>query len=182
MDDNKPLLTLAQLQSWQARRVEIASVMGALAQEDGVLARKIEAAKIFVDDAMENDAVFDEELLSSSPDAPTMEVAEANVSRAVLAAVGAMKGTPKAAAIRRWITVNNPEVATKLDASPAYLYTTLMRHVRGKRLAKRGKGYRLPIGSPKGETGGVVTPSDDFNQLTGNEMHATANGVEAGGI
>lgn len=101
---------------------------------------------------------------------------------AVLVAVGAMKGTPKAAAIRRWISINNPEVAAKLEASPAYLYTTLMRHVRGRRLAKRGKGYRLPISSPKGETGGPVTPSGGLNGSTPNDTHATANGVEAGGI
>ena len=85
---------------------------------------------------------------------------EENISGYVLAAVEAVGGSPKAPAIRQWIAKNNPAIETKLLANPAYLYTVLTRHVVAGRLAKRGKRYRLPSSSPKGEAGGVAPPAD----------------------
>lgn len=184
MDNNTPLLTLAQVHDWESRVIEIDESIRAQTEERAILFRKIEAAKVFMEFLPPNDdVIIDEEKIGPSPGAPAVEGAEESISGAVLAAMSSMKGAPKAATIRRWIKENNAEVGARLDASPAYLYTALMRHVRAGRLAKRGKGYRLPAVSPKGETGGDVTPSGGLNRLTPNkDTHATANGMEAGGI
>jgi hypothetical protein len=185
MNDAIPLLTVAQIQVWAARRIEIANTLATLEAEDAVLQRKLEAAKVFVDEAMKNDMAnqpHDEDGLAADPNAPSMEAAEESISHGVLAAVAAMKGAPKAVAIRKWIVTNNPDVAKKLEAHPGYLYTTLMRHVRGRRLAKRGKGYRLPINSPKGETGRAATPPGLNGHTVNDTRAASEKAPEAGGI
>ena len=183
MDQNKPLLTLAHVRGWEVRVTELAALIRAHTEEMNSLARKIEAAKVFMDPmASGEDGAEDETVLASSANTPAMEIAEESISQGVLAAVGAMSGSPKPSLIRKWIATHNPEVAVKLDASPAYLYTTLMRHVRAGRLAKRGKGYRLPPVSPKGGTGGIVTPSG-LNGQTPDDMRAAVTAApEAGGI
>ena len=182
MDQNKPLLTLAQVHGWEFRVAELAGLIHAYTEEMNALARKIEAAKVFMDPIQVDDGAEDEAVLASSANTPAMEIAEESISQGVLAAVGAMSGSPKPSVIRKWIATHNPEVAAKLDASPAYLYTTLMLHVRAGRLAKRGKGYRLPTSSPQKGTGGIVTPSG-LNGQTPDDMRAAVTAApEAGGI
>jgi hypothetical protein len=182
MDQNKPLLTLAQVNEWEARCVVLADSIRVQTEEMNNLARKIERAKAYMELlAAEDEADAEETKLASSVEVPLMEAAEESISGAVLAAVGAMPGSPKPSVIRKWIGTHNPEVAAKLDASPAYLYTTLMRHVRAGRLAKRGKGYRLPTSPLKKGTGGDSTPSDVASPFTPVDARAVEAVAEAGG-
>lgn len=161
MDHDQPLLTVGTVRAWEARLAELGDSIRAQQEEVATLTRKIEAAKVLMEALHMSDAesAFDPSELRAQDDTAAPEE---SISHAVLAAVSAMKGAPKAAAIRAWINTHNPAVGAKLEESPAYLYTTLMRHVRGGRLAKRGKGYRLPQSSPKGETGGVAPPVDSI--------------------
>ena len=82
--------------------------------------------------------------------------------------------------IRYWIAKNNPAVDAKLNASPAYFYTVLVRHTRAGRLAKRSRGYRLPQNSPKGETGGMAPPASLTSPL--DRKRIAPSDAEAGGI
>jgi len=160
MNYDQPLLTVGIVRDWEARLAELIDSIRAQQEEVIALNRKIDAAKVLME-ALPPSAA--EAIIAMPDEKPAeVEIAEASISQAVLAAVGAMKGAPKAAAIRKWISIHNPAVAAKLEASPAYLYTSLMRHVRGGRLAKRSKGYRLHNSSPKGEAGGVTPPADSI--------------------
>ena len=184
MDRDKPLLPLAEIDAWESRVVEIDELIRAQTAERAGLVRKIDAAKVFTETlpAEEKSLATNGVELACEPKAPEMEAVDESLAHEVLAAVGAMKGAPKPALIRRWINQNNPAAGDRLNAHPQYLYTALMRHVRAGRLAKRGNGYRLPISALKKGAGGVVTPSDDLNHFTPNDTRAAQTAPEAGGI
>lgn len=161
MDFDQPLLTLKTLRDWQSRQAQLVESIRAQQDEVATLTRKIDAAKnlletLSVGEGEETRAIGENPAVPAAPDSA---LADESMSHAVLAAVGAMKGAPKAAAIKKYIMMHNPAVGAKLDANPAYLYTALMRHVRAGRLVKRSKVYRLPNRSPKGETGGMAPPA-----------------------
>ena len=160
MDFDQPLLTLKTLRDWQSRQAQLVESIRAQQEEVAALTRKIDAAKNLLETLSvdEGEEARDAKESPSLTFAPDTSPADESISHAVLAAVGAMKAAPKAAAIKKWIMMHNPAVGTKLDASPAYLYTALMRHVRAGRLVKRSKVYRLPNRSPKGETRGMAPP------------------------
>jgi len=178
MNYDQPLLTVGIVRDWEARLVELIDSIRVQQEEVIALNRKIDAAKVLME-ALPPSAA--ESIVAMTDEKPAeIEIAEASISQAVLAAVGAMKGAPRAGAIRKWISTHNPAAGAKLEASPGYLYTTLMRHVRGGRLAKRSKGYRLPNSSPKGETGGVAPPAASI--ASPSETSAPiASAAEAGG-
>jgi hypothetical protein len=152
MLDNKLILTAAQVQQlrqWQARSAQIETAMSKLRDEAADIARKLEAAKVLMGGAAE------EEVQTS--DGVAQE--EEGVPITVLRAVGTIGGAPKPAQIRDWIKANVPSAAEKLQRTPTYLYTALLRHSQQGRLIKDGEGYRLPTSSARAGTGGVAPPA-----------------------
>lgn len=153
MNNDRPILTLAPLvREWLARISQIDADLRGMTEERDTLIRKVEAAKVLMGGIPEEEGLSVESALEE-PQKAAQDGHDDSWPSAVLSAVADLGGCPKPALIRRWITKNNPIMAAKLEASPAYFYTVLMRLVRGGRLAKRGKGYRLPTSSPRGETG-----------------------------
>jgi hypothetical protein len=190
MQSDKPLLTLAQMQGWQAQADRLAEEIRGKTAELASLTRRIETAKAFVaslpDDEQVSFEATNTSISAPSGDDGCAEIAdtqEDSISGGILAAVAALGGAPKPAVIRRWIAKNNVAVDTKLVARPGYLYTALMRHVRATpaRLVKRGKGYRLPASSPKGEAGGVAPPADSVTSPS-TTCGPSQAAPEAGGI
>jgi hypothetical protein len=162
MSSNTPLLTLSQVREWELRKAEIQASIAAQTEEMATLSRKIDAARALMEALSVGEGWSD--LPPTLGDGPSQEEAEPqaapdeSISNIVLTAVGAVKAPAKAPAVKNWIVAHHPAVGAKLEANPAYLYTTLTRHVRAGRLTKRGKGYRVVQSSPKGETGGVAPP------------------------
>jgi hypothetical protein len=180
MDRDKPLLTLAQMDSWVSRVTQLDELISAQTEERAALVRKIEAARAYAELlGLDQDDSMDEADDIGDPTESVPE-SEESAAREILAAVGSLKGTPRGTVIRRWIKENNAALDARLTAHPQYLYTALARHVRRGRLVKRGKGYRLPGVSPKRGTGGPVTPSG-LNGQTPNDTRAAETAPEAGG-
>jgi hypothetical protein len=189
MHADKPLLTFAQMRDWQARADRLAEDIRVKTAELVALTRTVDAAKAYIASLPNDEQIsFENGDADAAPDMPpdkhddhdaTPGAAEESISGCILAAVAAIGGAPKPTVIRRWIAKNSPAADLKLTAQPAYIYTVLMRHVRAGRLAKRGKGYRLPTSSPKGEAGGVAPPA--VPSFTDNDTGTVASGAEAGG-
>lgn len=149
MTNDTPLLTLSQVRDWEARCVELRLLLTKSTEELDLLTLKIDAARKLID-LLPRDMAFSpsEQPVETAQATPADEQSDESISDVVLSAVVALKGSAKANVVRDWIAKNHPTVSARLDANPAYLYTSLMRHVRGGRLAKRGKSYRIPKLSP----------------------------------
>jgi hypothetical protein len=146
MFHDRPILTLAQVRQWEERSTEIETQMVRLRDEAADLARKLEAARVLMG------GVQEEEAKASRPDETSSSGGD-GVPTSVLRAVTALEGSPRPAEIRGWIKANIPTAYEKLQRSPTYLYTALLRHAQQGRLVKEGDGYRLPASSARAETG-----------------------------
>jgi hypothetical protein len=161
MTNDTPLLTLSQVRDWEARRAELRSLLARNTEELELLTLKIDAAKNLIDLLPVDMArSLTEELTESAENSTPNSKGDNSVSHVVLSAVIAQKGSAKANVIREWISEHHPSVSEKLVANPAYLYTSLMRHVKAGRLAKRGKSYRVP----KSPSAGAPEPTTTETQ------------------
>jgi hypothetical protein len=154
MFHDRPILTLTQVRQWERRLTEIEALTTKLSEEATDLTRKLEAARVLMGDVTDGET-------KASPAGNGEGVSpDGGVPASVLRAVEALNGTaPKPADLKNWIKVNIPSAYEKLQRSPTYLYTALLRHVQMGRLVKEGDGYGLPTSSAQAETGGVAPPA-----------------------
>jgi hypothetical protein len=167
LGNDEPILTRTQVRAWQDRLDEISAYLMALHDEAAVLTRKLDAAKVLMEDMppshigiLKNlDANADDE---ESSDSQTRR--EDQLSNVVIRAVTAIPGSPKPSEIKNWILChsNSPQETLEKAKQP-YFYTVLMRHTQKGRLFKDGDGYRLPPSSPEGENRGVTPPANSLN-------------------
>jgi hypothetical protein len=155
---DRPLLTLGHVRAWEARRQEIVDAMRALQEEDAKLARKLEAAQVFMIDLPPDNVVGDVAPVGhQSVDDEDGDARERGLfPDEVLHAVSMIGGAPPPKTIRSWLRQNGTTPFVRDRADKQYFYTTLMRHAENGRLIKVGEGYSLPASSPQGETEGVA--------------------------
>jgi hypothetical protein len=158
---DRPLLTLGHVRAWEARRQEIVDAMRTLQEEDAKLARKLEAAQVFMTDlAPDNVAEDVVPVGQQSADDEDGDARERGVfPDEVLHAVSMIGGSPLPKTIRSWLRQNGSTPFVRDRADKQYFYTTLMRHAENGRLIKVGEGYSLPTSSAQAETGGVAPPA-----------------------
>jgi hypothetical protein len=157
---DRPLLTLAQVRAWQARRHEIGATIKALSDEDADLQRRLEAVQVLMGELPADEATPTEfaEAGADMTEPPQHESGGELFPQTVLNAVTALGGAPLPIAIRQWIKNYGPTQKAKERADTQYFYTCLMRHAARGYLIKVGNGYSLPSSSTQVETGGVVSP------------------------
>lgn len=159
MSDDRPVLTYSQVREWQHRVGEIAVQVMALQEESATLIRKLEAAKVIMGD-LPSDEIGNAARMSLAATLSDKErqPEDQSLSDAVLKAVDALRGAPKAGQIKQWIIEHGIGEAVEKVTQP-YFYTILMRHARTGRLIKDRDGYRYPASSPKGEAGEGGSPA-----------------------
>jgi hypothetical protein len=148
MNSDRPLVTTSEVKQWQDRIVEIDTAMHDMQQERISLARKVEAAMVFMEDIP---ASTSETVIESSPPEPDGH----DAADLIVAAIKSVGGHGRPATIKKRLANQAPigSYASKLAASP-YFYTVLMRLTRADRLIKEEGGqYRLPQCSAQAETG-----------------------------
>jgi hypothetical protein len=151
---DRPLLTLAQVRAWQARRREIGGAIQALRDEDADIERKLDAVYVLMGELPADDT----EAAEAQQQEPENESDGELFPQTVLNAVSALGGAPLPMAIRHWIKAHGPTQKSRERADSQYFYTCLMRHAERGYLIKVGSGYSLPSSSAEAETGDVVDP------------------------
>ena len=145
MKAEQPLLTPSQVRQWQDRIAEIDAAMTDMQQERARLARRVEAAMVFMEDMPESP-------IEPIVEPPLPEPDGQDAGDLVVAAVKAIGGQARPATIKeRLAQAAADSYAHKLAQGP-YFYTVLMRLARAERLVKEGGQYRLPQSSAQAET------------------------------
>jgi hypothetical protein len=169
-----PILTWAQVLTWQARQREIGGAIRTLQDEAEGISRKLDAVRVILGDLPSYPgAVTDSDHpFPGQNDRPSSEPAVDEVldrlqsetfSEAVAIAVGRIGGAPRPNEIRTWLREHGATEAMRAQADKPYFYSVLMRHATSGRLIKEGEGYRLRTRSPEGDTGGVAPPDDSLS-------------------
>src|SRR5205814_5269323 len=133
------LLTMSQVRAWERRLEELEQAAAALVEERNDVLRRLQAARIFMPAATD---IEEAGTAAPEPESPSRSATEENLSEAALEAVRHLDGAPMPMQIRKCIQRLNPALGAKIEASPNYLYTVLLRHVRRGRLIKYGSGYK----------------------------------------
>lgn len=151
---NKPLLTLDDVETWKARKVELESVIQSAEQELQEIVRKLTAAEMFMKPAKIAPAAtapVPQDQNGANDASPTLG------DRLVAIAARSPSGfTPLE--MRDTLRAEGFDMAG-LDANTSYLYTLLGRLVKRGRLEKRRGKYRLAQRNPSQDgTGAVAAP------------------------
>lgn len=154
--NDAPLLTLAQVKKWEARKAELDQQIRAAQEELVGITRNLDAASVFVRMKNGNGSAAP----ASHEDSAKDRSADEGFPDAVLR-VAALEGTAfRPASLRDMLKKSGVNMAS-LEANPGYLYTVLGRLVQRGKLEKRRNGlYRVipSTGSSKEETGAVAAP------------------------
>ncbi len=159
LGNDAPILTRTQVRAWQDRLDEISAYLMALHDEAAVLTRKLDAAKVLLEEIPVSHIGILKNLKSDADEDPNESLTrrEDQLSNVVIRAVTALPGSAKPSEIKQWIFdhLAGPQDTIEKAKQPSF-YTVLMRHAQKGRLIKEGDGYRLPTSSAQAEAGGVA--------------------------
>jgi hypothetical protein len=150
-----PLLTVGQVQAWEARREEVRKQIEEAQKEFDELTNKLDAASVFVRlGASASAKVIAPEL--ETPEPPAKE----SVGDAIVRAAKHFPSGAPPADIKAQLAASGFDM-TALNANLGYFYTVLGRLVQRGKLERRRNGhYRVPApsNSAQAETGAVAAP------------------------